>query len=44
MHIHTLDKWRHIHDYSTWKEKGERRTRYVLLDASIEKEYRQTSN
>ena len=35
MHIHTLDKWRHIHDYSTRNDKGERRTQYVLLLTAI---------
>ena len=35
MHIHTLEKWRHIHNYSTRNEKGERRTRYVLLLTAV---------
>ena len=35
MHIHTLDNWRHIHNFSTWNDKGEQRTRYVLLLTAI---------
>ena len=31
MHIYTLEKWRHGHDFSMVNEKGERRVRYVLI-------------
>lgn len=31
MHIHTLDKWQHSHDYTIKNESGERRTYYVLI-------------
>jgi cation diffusion facilitator family transporter len=31
MHIHTLDKWRHSHDFTLIHEKGEKRTMQVLL-------------
>jgi cation diffusion facilitator family transporter len=31
MHIHTLDKWQHSHDFSVRNQKGERRTQYVLM-------------
>jgi len=31
MHIHTLENWRHGHDFSVENEKGERRTQYVLI-------------
>jgi cation diffusion facilitator family transporter len=30
MHIHTLDQWRHSHDFTFIHEKGERRTKQVL--------------
>ena len=31
MHIHTLEKWQHHHNFSVNNEKGERRTQYVLF-------------
>jgi cation diffusion facilitator family transporter len=31
MHIHTLDQWRHSHDFTFIHEKGERRTKQVLV-------------
>ncbi len=31
MHIHTLDNWRHSHEFSVKNEQGERRTQYVLI-------------
>lgn len=31
MHIHTLDNWRHSHDFTLIHEKGELRTKQVLL-------------
>jgi cation diffusion facilitator family transporter len=31
MHIHTLDNWRHDHDFAVIHEKGEKRTLQVLL-------------
>lgn len=31
MHVHTLEKWQHQHDFSVINEKGERRTLYVLI-------------
>ena len=31
MHVHTLENWRHSHDYSVKNARGERRTRYVLI-------------
>jgi cation diffusion facilitator family transporter len=31
MHIHTLENWRHSHDFTLIHEKGERRTKQVLL-------------
>ena len=30
MHIYTLHKWQHLHNFSSVDAKGERRTRYVL--------------
>lgn len=35
MHIHTLEKWRHSHDFSVQNEKGERRTQYVLILTAV---------
>ena len=35
MHIHTLEKWQHNHDYAVKNEKGERRTQYVLILTAI---------
>jgi cation diffusion facilitator family transporter len=31
MHIHSLKKWQHSHEFSVKNEKGERRTQYVLM-------------
>ncbi|MCB1759420.1 MAG: CDF family Co(II)/Ni(II) efflux transporter DmeF [Gammaproteobacteria bacterium] len=31
MHLHTLDQWRHSHEFHTDSARGERRTRYVVL-------------
>ncbi|MCB0163620.1 MAG: CDF family Co(II)/Ni(II) efflux transporter DmeF [Anaerolineae bacterium] len=35
MHIHTLEKWQHSHDYAVKNEKGEQRTQYVLVLTAI---------
>lgn len=35
MHIHTLEKWRHDHDFSTENKKGERRTQFVLIITAV---------
>lgn len=35
MHIHTLEKLQHSHSFSSVNEKGERRTRYVLLLTAV---------
>lgn len=35
MHIHTLENWRHSHDFYVDNEKGERRTRFVLLLTAV---------
>ena len=35
MHIHTLDNWRHSHDFSVKNDKGERRTQYVLILTAV---------
>ena len=35
MHIHTLDNWKHSHDFSVKNEKGERRTLYVLILTAV---------
>ena len=35
MHIHTLDNWKHNHDFSVKNEKGERRTLYVLILTAV---------
>jgi len=35
MHIHTLENWQHSHDFSVKNEKGERRTKYVLILTAI---------
>ncbi len=35
MHIHTLENWRHSHDFSVENEKGERRTLYVLILTAV---------
>ncbi|PHR90532.1 MAG: cation transporter [Blastopirellula sp.] len=31
MHAHSLENWQHDHDFSYKNEKGERRTKYVLI-------------
>jgi len=35
MHVHTIENWRHRHDFSTKNNKGERRTKYVLILTAI---------
>jgi cation diffusion facilitator family transporter len=35
MHIHTLDRWRHQHDFGFIHEKGEHRTRQVLAITAV---------
>jgi cation diffusion facilitator family transporter len=35
MHIHTLEKWRHSHDFSLIHEKGEKRTTQVLVLTAV---------
>jgi cation diffusion facilitator family transporter len=35
MHIHTLDHWRHQHDFALIHEKGERRTKQVLVITAV---------
>ncbi len=35
MHVHTLEKWRHNHDFSLIHTKGEKRIRQVLLLTGI---------
>jgi cation diffusion facilitator family transporter len=35
MHIHTLEKWQHSHDFSAINKKGEQRTQYVLILTAI---------
>lgn len=35
MYIHTLNNWQHGHDFSFIHEKGERRTRQVLVPTVI---------
>ena len=35
MHLHTLEKLQHSHSFSNSNEKGERRTRYVLLLTAV---------
>lgn len=35
MHTHTLENWQHSHDFSVKNEKGERRTKYVLILTAI---------
>ena len=35
MHTHTLENWQHSHDYSVKNDKGERRTKYVLILTAI---------
>jgi len=31
MHVHTLKNWQHSHEFSVKNEKGEQRTKYVLI-------------
>lgn len=35
MHTHTLENWQHSHDFSVKNDKGERRTKYVLILTAI---------
>ena len=35
MHVHTLTRWKHSHDFATINDKGEQRTRYVLLLTAV---------
>jgi len=35
MHVHTVENWQHSHDFSVKNEKGERRTKYVLILTAI---------
>ena len=35
MHAHTLEKWRHSHDFSVENVTGERQTQYVLILTAI---------
>jgi len=35
MHTHTLENWQHGHDFSLKNEKGERRTKYVLILTAV---------
>jgi cation diffusion facilitator family transporter len=35
MHVHTLENWQHSHDFSVKNEKGELRTKYVLILTAI---------
>ncbi|PWW81520.1 cation transporter [Prosthecochloris marina] len=35
MHAHTLTRWQHSHDFITINNKGEQRTRYVLLLTAV---------
>ena len=35
MHVHTLIKWQHDHDYAVINEKGEKRTLYVLILTAV---------
>ena len=35
MHVHTLTRWQHSHDFATINDKGEQRTRYVLLLTAV---------
>ena len=35
MHIHTIENWQHDHDFSVRNDKGERRTKYVLILTAI---------
>ena len=35
MHVHTLNKWQHRHEFSINNEKGEQRTQYVLILTAV---------
>lgn len=35
MHIHSTENWQHSHDFAVKNQKGERRTKYVLLLTAI---------
>ena len=35
MHIHTIDRWQHQHDFGFIHEKGERRTKQVLVITAV---------
>ncbi|WP_294345450.1 CDF family Co(II)/Ni(II) efflux transporter DmeF [Prosthecochloris sp.] len=35
MHVHTLARWQHSHDFATINNRGEQRTRYVLLLTAV---------
>ena len=35
MHVHTLTRWKHSHDFATINDKVEQRTRYVLLLTAV---------
>jgi len=35
MHVYTLENWQHSHDFSVKNEKGEQRTKYVLILTAI---------
>lgn len=35
MHLHTLEKWRHNHDFFVRNKKGEERTQYVLVLTAV---------
>ena len=35
MHIHTIDRWQHQHDFAFIHEKGEQRTKQVLVITSV---------
>lgn len=35
MHIHSLEQWRHTHDFNLDTSEGERRTRLVVLLTAV---------
>ncbi|WDE06648.1 CDF family Co(II)/Ni(II) efflux transporter DmeF [Thalassomonas viridans] len=35
MHVHTLENWQHSYDFSVKNDKGEQRTKYVLILTAI---------
>lgn len=35
MHLHSLDRWSHPHDFNTQSEEGERRTRLVVILTAV---------